>query len=107
METYCPLWISRGISSSACVCPPSVKKTFFTPSILIRTLLFADVIFSPAFFSHPAFKNWNSFAAQCDHRIDARGSPRREIAGENRRYQEHDSHSPDGSKINRADLIQN
>src|SRR5260370_25512703 len=46
IDIYVPFLISRGISSSAWVSTSSVKKTFFTPSILM-SLPFASAMTSP------------------------------------------------------------
>src|SRR6266852_5038431 len=46
MEMYVPFLISRCISDKACVSTSSVKKTFFTPSILIN-VPFASAMYPP------------------------------------------------------------
>src|SRR6266404_7429135 len=88
IEMYVPFLISRWISSSACVSTSSVKKTFFTPSILM-SVPFASAIASPldqysctrnSFTSPRASKSFASFVAQRDQGIDACGAPRRNVA---------------------------
>src|SRR5689334_22180856 len=87
IEMYVPFLISRWISSSACVSTSSVKKTFFTPSILM-SVPFASAIASPlnqysysrnSFLSPWLQKSFPSLVAQRHQRIDARGAPRRQI----------------------------
>ena len=43
------------------------------------------------------------FASECDHRIDARGPPRRKIAGERRQRDEAERGPREGARIERRD----
>src|SRR6266404_1728977 len=88
IEMYVPLLISRCISSRAWVSTSSVKKTFFTPCILI-SVPFASAIASPldpyscsinSCTSPRCFQPFASFVAQRHQRIDPRGASRRNVA---------------------------
>src|SRR5882724_9351974 len=113
MEMYVPFLISRCISDRACVSTSSVKKTFFTPSILI-TFPFALAMVSPSngiYESHlanvpkiclipctPIPSIRNSFIAQRHDGIDSRRSPRWDVA----RNKGHQADNPQRCQIHRC-----
>src|SRR6266481_1813789 len=98
IEMYVPFLISRWISSSACVSTSSVKKTFFTPSILM-SVPFASAIASPlnqysysrnSCSTTPGFKkSVPSLVAQRHQRIDACCAPRGQIRRSHRNENHH------------------
>src|SRR5579864_7053674 len=96
IEMYVPFLISRWISSSACVSTSSVKKTFFTPSILM-SVPFASAIASPlnqvscsrnSFPSPQGCQKVLSLIAQRHQRIDPRRPPCRQVARRQRNHRD-------------------
>src|SRR6266849_2528016 len=108
IEMYVPFLISRWISSSAWVSTSSVKKTFFTPSILM-SVPFASAIASPldqyscprnSCSITPGLQNrFASFIPQRHQRIDACGAAGGQIGRSERNKNHHPQRAAHGPKL--------
>src|SRR6267143_629767 len=114
IEMYVPFLISRCISSSAWVSTSSVKKTFFTPSILM-SVPFASAIASPlnqysctrnSCSNTPGASKSFSLIAQRHQRIDVCRAPRGQIRRGQCNKNHHQQRAAHGQKLEGFHSIQ-